>query len=57
MITDYTAIDAMIGTSPDSDGTAFINPILPLNGVLWQSPRVQDQGLEEAIIRQCDNGN
>jgi hypothetical protein len=33
MTTAYAAVDVM-GTSPDSDGTAF-NPIPPLNGVLW----------------------
>jgi hypothetical protein len=45
MTTAYTAVDVM-GTSPDSGGTTFMNPILPRNGDPWLSPRVQDQGLE-----------
>ena len=45
----------VIGTSPDSDGTTFINPILPLNGVPWLSPRVQDQELEVGKRPSLDN--
>ena len=45
MATAYTAVDVM-DTSPDSDGTTFMNPILPLNEVPWLLLWVQDQGLE-----------
>ena len=45
MTTAYTAVDVM-GTSPDSDCTAFINPTLPLIGVPWRHGyRTKDQKL------------